>query len=232
MPHNPEFSSAGRHQAGAAEQADVGFEALRRELGPSETIRRAFFSAPLTVTGAHPQRLDAEYRAWELLRFASLLPHMPFDEELAAEGWYSKAFREHSDRGLVALEAKEKSPSDELAAFHKLNEMGIYSQADFYLPSKAAQHHYTNELAKHLGPDPKRIRSQLTHPAELERIDRRERTKAERDAKRRELQGSDGSSSGDSGTGPADPAEGQKGKDSQGRGGGPGMGKKNRRSRR
>ena len=120
---------------------------LEREQLGSSIIERAFYPAPLTVP---PREREAEWRAWELLRFASLLPPAPFDEELASQGWYSKAYREHSDRGLAEIEAKEKPPSAELAAFKQLEQMGVYDQSVFYSPAKANQSHYTNELSKTL----------------------------------------------------------------------------------
>ena len=81
-----------------------------------------------------------------MLRFASLLPPAPFDEELASQGWYSAVYRQHSDRGLAELEAKEKPQSEELAAFHKLNAMGVLTQSDFFSPSKAKTGFYSNLL--------------------------------------------------------------------------------------
>lgn len=119
---------------------------LEQERLGSSIIERAFYPAPLTI----PAR-DAEWRAWEQLRFASLLPSAPFDEELAASGWYSAVYRHHSDRGLAEIEAKEKPPSSELAAFKRLEEMGVYDQTVFYSPAKAQLHHYTNELDRLTG---------------------------------------------------------------------------------
>jgi hypothetical protein len=125
---------------------DLLIELQREQLG-CDTIENAFYPAPLSVP---PREREAEWRAWELLRFASLLPPAPFDEELASQGWYSKAYREHSDRGLAEIEAKEKPPSAELAAFKQLEQMGVYDQSVFYSPAKANQSHYTNELSKTL----------------------------------------------------------------------------------
>lgn len=81
-----------------------------------------------------------------MLRFASLLPPAPFDEELASQGWYSAVYKQHSDRGLAELEAKEKPQSEELAAFHKLNDLGVLTQSDFFSPSKAKTGFYSNLL--------------------------------------------------------------------------------------
>ena len=148
-------------QGGSGEPADATLGSLLKELYGhdlgSEIIERAFLEQPLTVpvSVAHPVTqgflLDAEYRAWSMLRFASLLQPAPFDEELASQGWYSAVYRQHSDRGLAEIEAKEKPQSEELAAFHKLNEMGVLTQSDFYSPSKAQNHFYSNELDKLTG---------------------------------------------------------------------------------
>ena len=127
---------------------------LEREQLGSSIIERAFYPAPLTVP---PRERCTEWRAWEQLRFASLLEPAPFDEELASQGWYSAVYREHSDRGLAEIEAKEKPPSSELAAFKRLEEMGVYDQTVFFSPAKANQSHYTNELSRTLsGRGPKR----------------------------------------------------------------------------
>ena len=125
---------------------------LEQERLGSSIIERAFYPAPLTI----PAR-DAEWRAWEQLRFASLLPSAPFDEELAASGWYSAVYRHHSDRGLAEIEAKEKPPSSELAAFKQLEQMGVFTNDDLYLPSKASNGFYTAKLAQYrAGKGPKR----------------------------------------------------------------------------
>ena len=137
----------GQSRGGDTTLRDLLIELEREQLG-SSIIERAFYPAPLTVP---PRERSAEWRAWEQLRFASLLEPAPFDEELAAQGWYSAVYREHSDRGLAEIEAKEKPPSSELAAFKRLEEMGVYDQTVFYSPAKAQQSHYTNELDRILG---------------------------------------------------------------------------------
>ena len=137
----------GRSREGRSDLQELLKELEREQLG-SSIIERAFYPAPLTVP---PRERSAEWRAWEQLRFASLLEPAPFDEELAAQGWYSAVYREHSDRGLAEIEAKEKPPSSELAAFRQLEEMGIYDDTVFYSPAKAAQSHYTNELDRLTG---------------------------------------------------------------------------------
>ena len=77
---------------------------LEREQLGSSIIERAFYPAPLTVP---PREREAEWVAWSMLAWASPAGIAPFDEELASEGFYSKVFREHSDRGLAEIEAKK-----------------------------------------------------------------------------------------------------------------------------
>ena len=113
---------------------------LEQERLGSSIIESAFYPAPLTV----PAR-DAEWNAWQMLAWASPAGIAPFDEELASQGWYSAIFREHSDQGLA--EIKEKPQSSELAAFKRLEELGVLTQNDFYSPSKAANGFYTRLLA-------------------------------------------------------------------------------------
>ena len=152
-PPNGKGVSALQGQEARTELRELLVELEQERLG-SEIIERAFFPAPLTDP---PREREAEWRAWELLRVASLLPSAPFDEELAASGWYSTVYRQNSDRGLAEIEAKEKPPSAELAAFKQLEQMGVYDQSVFYSPSKAQQSHYTNELTRTLsGRGPKR----------------------------------------------------------------------------
>ena len=125
---------------------------LEQERLGSPIIEHAFLAAPLTVA---PREREPEWVAWSMLAWASPAGIAPFDEELAASGWYSGIYRQHSDRGLA--EIKEKPPSSELAAFKRLEEMGVYDQTVFYSPAKAQQSHYTNELTRTLsGRSPKR----------------------------------------------------------------------------
>ena len=127
---------------------------LEQERLGSSIIERAFFAAPLTVSR---REREPEWVAWSMLAWASPAGIAPFDEELASQGFYSRIFRQRSDKGLAEIEAKEKPPSSELAAFKRLEEMGVYDQTVFYSPAKAQQSHYTNELTRTLsGRGPKR----------------------------------------------------------------------------
>ena len=117
---------------------------LEREQLGSSTIENAFFPAPLDVA---PRERCREWNAWQMLQFASLLPAAGFDEELASQGWYSSTYQQHSDRGLA--EIKEKPPSPELAAFKQLEALGVLTNDDLYLPSKASDGFYTAKLAEY-----------------------------------------------------------------------------------
>ena len=129
---------------------------LEQERLGSSIIESAFYPAPLTV----PAR-DAEWRAWELLRFASLLPSAPFDEELAASGWYSAVYRHHSDRGLAEIDAQEKTQAVEVSAFKELNRLGVLTENDYFLPSEASNAVYSTKLDSYLAgrSAPKALRS-------------------------------------------------------------------------
>lgn len=96
--------------------------------------------------------LDQELRAYEMLRFVPYQLDAPYSEELAMNGFYSKLYRLHSDEGLAELE--ESAPytrSPELEAFYELERMGVYTQNDYYSPSKARNAFYTKQLEQLLG---------------------------------------------------------------------------------
>ena len=82
--------------------------------------------------------MDAEERAWELLRWSSPAPLAPFSEELAAEGFYTRVQKERSDKALDEWDKKNPyEPSTELQAFRELESIGVLTQADFFSPDKA-----------------------------------------------------------------------------------------------
>jgi len=84
--------------------------------------------------------LEKEERAYALLQWGSAALLAPFDEALAAEGFYSSVQRKRSD---AALDEWEKSnpyeTSSELSAFKELESTGALTQADFYSPAKASR---------------------------------------------------------------------------------------------
>ena len=94
--------------------------------------------------------LDKEKRAYEMLRWVPYSFPADFNMELALLGTYSKAQKERSD---IAIEEFEKQnpyqSSPELDAFRKLEDLGRFSQKDFYSPHKAKDNYYTRELERY-----------------------------------------------------------------------------------
>lgn len=96
--------------------------------------------------------LDQEQRAYEMLRFVPYQLDAPYSEDLAFDGFYTKLYRLHSDEGLAELEdSAVYTRSPELEAFYELERMGVYTQNDYYSPSKAKNAFYTKRLQQLLG---------------------------------------------------------------------------------
>ena len=93
---------------------------------------------------------DKEKRAYEMLKFVPYSFPAEFDWELAALGVYSKAQKERSDKALDEFDKEnpyESSP--ELTAFRELERLGVYTQNDFYSPTKATNEFYTKRLREY-----------------------------------------------------------------------------------
>ena len=93
--------------------------------------------------------LNKEHRAWALLRWHDdvIDPDAPFDPHLAAAGFYSRAQKKRSDAALDQWD--EEHPwieSPQLAAFHRLEAVGVFTDADYFSPSKARDQFYTKRL--------------------------------------------------------------------------------------
>ena len=113
-----------------------------------------------------------EEQAFELLQWLPYSLPTPFDENLALQGHYTKLQRQRSDKALDRWEADNPyEQSDELRAFHKLNDLGILTQKDFYSPSLAKDGHYLKALRSHCKP---RVRQGAGEP-ESPRYQRRPR---------------------------------------------------------
>tara|TARA_B100000131_G_scaffold259350_1_gene254853 strand:- start:343 stop:735 length:393 start_codon:yes stop_codon:yes gene_type:complete len=94
--------------------------------------------------------LDKERRAYEMLRWVPYSFPAEFNMELALLGVYSKAQTKRSDDAIAEFEKNNPyETSPELAAFHKLEKLGRFTQADYYSPSKAQEGYYTRELKRH-----------------------------------------------------------------------------------
>ena len=131
---------------------------LEREQLGSSIIERAFYPAPLTVP---PRERCTEWSAWEMLAWASPAGIAPFDEDLAAQGWYSAIYRQRSDQGLAEIDAQEKTQAVEVSAFQELNRLGVLTESDYFLPSEASNAVYSTKLDSHLAgrSAPKALRS-------------------------------------------------------------------------
>lgn len=94
--------------------------------------------------------LCEERRAYELLQWVPFSLPSTFDDDLAAVGHYTKLQRERSNAALDAWDKAHPEPeSPELAAFHALEKLGIYTQNDFFSPSKAQDGYYVRRLKEH-----------------------------------------------------------------------------------
>ena len=90
---------------------------------------------------------DSEERSFDLLQWIPYCLPAEYDDDLALVGYYSKAQTERSNRALDALDKEHPfKSSDELIAFQELERLGVYTNADFYSPSKAKDGHYTNRI--------------------------------------------------------------------------------------
>ena len=93
--------------------------------------------------------LDKERRAYEMLRWVPYSFPADFNMELALLGVYSKAQKKRSDDAIAEFEKNNPyETSPELAAFHKLEKLGRFTQSDYYSPTKAQEGYYTRELKR------------------------------------------------------------------------------------
>ena len=93
---------------------------------------------------------DTEERAFDLLQWNPYCLPTEYDDDLALVGYYSNTQKERSDHALDAWEKEHPfESSDELKAFRELEKLGVYTDADFYSPSKAKNGHYTSRLKEH-----------------------------------------------------------------------------------
>ncbi len=91
--------------------------------------------------------LERERRAYALLQWVPYSVPSEFDEELAAEGHYTRLQFKRSSEALDAWDREHpRAVSEELEAFHQLHKAGVFDQLDFYSPSKAKRGFYTGRL--------------------------------------------------------------------------------------
>jgi len=90
---------------------------------------------------------DAEMRAYLLLQWVPYGLEAAFSEELAAAGHYTRLQKMRSTQALDDWDAANPvTSSRERAAFRELKRLGIYTQQDYYLPSKADEQIYSKRL--------------------------------------------------------------------------------------
>ena len=102
--------------------------------------------------------IEKERRAFELLQWVTFGLPADFDPILAQEAEYTRLQKERSDKALDEFDQEHATkPLSELDAFRELEKQGIYTQNDFYSPSKAQDGFYSAAL--------KRFRSQKRVPS-------------------------------------------------------------------
>ena len=70
-----------------------------------------------------------------------------FDDDLAVVGYYTEIQTQKSDAALNAWDDDHPFvSSSELTAFKELERLGVYSDSDFYSPSKAKDGAYSEQL--------------------------------------------------------------------------------------
>ena len=93
---------------------------------------------------------EQELRAHALLQWVPYAIPSEFDVELADQGHYTKLQRQRSSTALDAWDKEHLYVrSDELSAFHELERLGVYTQNDFFSPTKAKHGYYTKRLKEH-----------------------------------------------------------------------------------
>lgn len=94
-----------------------------------------------------------EERAFSLLQWVPYTLAAEFDEDLAAQGYYTKLQCQRSDQALKAFDKEHQYEcSDQLSAFRELERLGVFSQSDFFSPSQAKNGFYTKRLKEHHAP--------------------------------------------------------------------------------
>ena len=91
--------------------------------------------------------LYQEQRAYDLLQWVPYSLPGFFDDDLAVIGYYTEIQTQKSDAALKAWDDDHPFvSSSELTAFKELERQGVYSDSDFYSPSKAKDGAYSEQL--------------------------------------------------------------------------------------
>ena len=97
--------------------------------------------------------LNQEQRAYDLLQWVPYSLPGFFDDDLAVIGFYTEAQSQKSDAALKAWDDDHPFvSSSELTAFKELERLGVYSDSDFYSPSKAKDGAYSEQLKRRTAP--------------------------------------------------------------------------------
>ena len=91
--------------------------------------------------------LYQEQRAYDLLQWVPYSLSGFFDDDLAVVGLYTDIQAQRSDAALKTWDDNHPFVSSaELTAFKELERLGVYSQSDFYSPSRARNGAYSEQL--------------------------------------------------------------------------------------
>ena len=91
--------------------------------------------------------LSQEQRAYDLLQWVPYSLPGFFDDDLAVIGFYTETQAQKSDAALKAWDDDHPFvSSSELTAFKELERLGVYSDSDFYSPSRAKDGAYSEQL--------------------------------------------------------------------------------------
>jgi hypothetical protein len=97
--------------------------------------------------------LHQEQRAYDLLQWVPYSLPGFFDDDLAVIGQYTEVQTQKSDAALKAWDDDHPFvSSSELMAFKELERLGVYSDSDFYSPSKAKDSAYSEQLKRRAAP--------------------------------------------------------------------------------
>ena len=107
---------------------------------------------------------DAERRAFQLLQWVPFSLPADFDLDLVDQGLYTRLQQQRSSKALDDWDRNHPHVrSEELAAFHELERLRVYTQNDFFSPTKAKHGYYVTQLRGHLRGDPG-VQSRITSP--------------------------------------------------------------------
>ena len=91
--------------------------------------------------------MSKDQRAYELLQWQAIAPLSDFDDLYP----YAELWKPFSDKALDQFEKDNPyETSEELAAFRELERLGVFTQSDFFSPTKAKEGFYARRLREHI----------------------------------------------------------------------------------